>query len=122
MSPAARKASELEVVEWANSQLDRGSVADYPCRMAERRGAPAESGVALVEALIDRSSALARAGILWELYCLSKWDNEERLPYVFLIIWREGEEKPVVNGYHVSAAAWVEEYHHWQRQSRKDNK
>lgn len=119
MSAAVRKASESEVIEWATSQISHGPVADYPCRMAERHGAPAETGVALVEALIDRSVALARAGILWELYRLSKWDNDERLPYVYLILWREGENKPEVCGYWVSAATWVEEYHQWQTRTRK---
>ncbi len=122
MNTAARRASESEVVEWVTAQLAGGPVVDYPCRMAERRGAPAESGVALVEVLIDRSAALAGAGILWELYRLSKWDNQERLPYVFLIIWREGEEKPTIDGYYVSATMWVQKYHEWQVQTRGNNK
>lgn len=102
---------------WATKLTAKRPVSEYPCRLAEMPGAPATSGVALVETMIRATRELAKGGIKWELRQLPDWTPGNRLSYVYLCLWQEGQQ-PYLPGYPLRPGQWVGQYRWWLAETR----
>lgn len=118
MAPAvAVKGEAARLLEWALGLTEDGPLAAYPCHLAKDPDCPARSGVGLVELLVRYRAALARRGIRWELRQVPGWTPGNRLAYVNLILWREGQEPPRP-GWPLAPGKWVRDYRLWLARSR----